>query len=63
MTRPIWKRVVFGEVLWKDKTTKAKVAEVAGYVFAVLLLGTPYPYAFAIVLFAVRYRKLLKARQ
>ena len=59
MTRPIWQRVYFGEVLWKDKTTKQKVANVAAGIFAFLLLPTPYLFLIvAIAFYAYRYRKV-----
>ena len=65
MKRPIWQRVFFGEVLWKDKTTTAKALDVAGYIFALMMLmklGLLFVVA-AGALFTFRYRKLLKAEQ
>jgi hypothetical protein len=67
MTRPIWQRALFGEVLWKDMTTAMKVANVvaSGGVFALMMLYA-IPLIFVIAggaLFAFRYRKLQKAEQ
>ena len=65
MTRPIWQRALFGEVLWKDMTTATKVANVVGGVFALMMLYA-IPLIFVVAggaLFAFRYRKLLKAEQ
>jgi hypothetical protein len=65
MKRPIWQRVFFGEVLWKDMTTAMKVANVVGGVFA-LMMFMAIPLIFVIAggaLFAYRYQKLKKAEQ
>lgn len=65
MKRPIWQRVFFGEVLWKDMTTTLKVANVVGWVVALMMFITlpVIVLLFGGALFAYRYRKLLKAEQ
>ena len=65
MKRPIWQRALFGEVLWKDMTTKQKVANVVGGVLS-LMMFMSFGVLFVVAvgtLFAFRYRKLLKAEQ
>ena len=65
MKRPLWQRVLFGEVSWKDMTTAMKVANVFGGFFA-LMIFMEIPLIFVVAggaLFAYRYRKLQKAEQ
>jgi len=65
MKRPIWQRALFGEVLWKDMTTTMKVANVVGGVLTLMVFmsfGLLFV-VFAGVVFAFRYRKILKAEQ
>lgn len=65
MTRPIWQRAFYGDVPWKNMTTKMKVANVVGGIFA-LMMFMSFGLLFVVgvaVAYGFRYRKLLKAEQ